>query len=646
MADTQLKSIAIRNWASVREASIDFPDKGLILVQGLNSVSRGKLQSIGSGKTALGEAISRSLVGVPGRYAQLGHYSYKGEGDTLVVLNCLHKSKPLKIELGFKANELSKTGESLRFTYDNQEIWRDRIGNTREDLVRLLTVPPELAKWTVYLDGDQLRFDSLGQRTSVELLMAALNQPPWTEFHRQANSTASDMKRNLKASQALHERLQSDARQAANEWEAADTRLQEVKTVYKKQQAENEQKIATANADLAAHAAKHLANKKRLAEIRSLIDTHVKSYADRCHALEIERNRRSDELGNLKEAQAILQGKQNEAQSAVNRALGTLRKFQNEPKTCPTCGKPWESRHSEAVLTEARNEVEAAEAAFEEAAGCTAKHQIRVRAAGASVAEITAQLQQVKNEAAIEDHSLECQDLEQANETIQERLGSLERLKAALERGPDEGPVVRAEATLAERLRHKIRAQEALEESATKLVDDEEALRIAEYWKEAFGPTGIPNMVLADAIGPLNETSKRVSTLMTGGCIDVRYETCRELASGQDKAELTITVDNPTGAHRADGGSKGESSLTNLIIAETLAEVGGVATRLGYRWYDEVGANQDELVRRSIFAYLKETAHRYGILIFVVSHTPEVASYADYILIAEKTEKGTTYRWD
>lgn len=213
-------------------------------------------------------------------------------------------------------------------------------------------------------------------------------------------------------------------------------------------------------------------------------------------------------------------------------------------------------------------------------------------------------------------------------------------------KGPDKSRIIEAQTSIKERLIHLKRAQKAVDDSAAKIVEDEQALQVAVYWQEAFGPAGIPNMILRDTIGPLNETSRRISTLMTGGCIQVNYSTSRELVSGRDKAELNITVDNPDGASRVEGNSKGEASLTNLIVAETLAEVGGVAARIGYRWYDEILANQEEGARRSALAYMKEIASRYGILIFVVSHTPEAASYADYILTAVKETTGTTYRWD
>jgi len=180
-------------------------------------------------------------------------------------------------------------------------------------------------------------------------------------------------------------------------------------------------------------------------------------------------------------------------------------------------------------------------------------------------------------------------------------------------------------------------------------------LKVLEYWNLAFSPYGIPNMVLRDAIAPLNKEARRVSAEMTGGTIEVRYSTVRELASGMEKAQLNIEVDNKLGDKDLSGSSKGEAGLTNFIIAETLSEVGQVSRRVGFRWYDEIVPHQDPKVCHSIYSYMKEIAERLGILVFLVDHNPVAANYADHVLIVEKkSESGgpgqgnvvsSTVRW-
>ena len=245
-------------------------------------------------------------------------------------------------------------------------------------------------------------------------------------------------------------------------------------------------------------------------------------------------------------------------------------------------------------------------------------------------------------EALSEDYSRHEKLVRNLNAMIHQREINLTRLQ----QGVDVTFVNKKVAVVEERQRALENAKLAVETTAADLALDEQALKVVQYWYKAFGPTGIPNMILTDAVPLLNRVAQRISTLMTGNTLQVTYSTVRELVSGESRAQLVTKVVNRIGSKRLEGSSKGEGGLTNLIIAENLNEVGQVSNRVGFRWYDEVTSNQDPVVRRSIFAYLKEIAHRMGILIFVVDHHVEAASYADYVLLAEKSkEYGTTYSW-
>jgi DNA repair exonuclease SbcCD ATPase subunit len=178
--------------------------------------------------------------------------------------------------------------------------------------------------------------------------------------------------------------------------------------------------------------------------------------------------------------------------------------------------------------------------------------------------------------------------------------------------------------------------REKLATVAEVLAEDDITIKILDYWYQAYSPYGIPNMVLREAIGPLNREARRVSAAMTGGTIDVRFSTTRELASGKEKAQLNIEVDNKLGDKELAGSSKGEAGLTNFIIAETLSEVGQISRRVGFRWYDEILPHQDPKVCQSIYSYMKDIAERLGVLVFLVDHNPVAANYADHVLLVEK----------
>jgi DNA repair exonuclease SbcCD ATPase subunit len=210
---------------------------------------------------------------------------------------------------------------------------------------------------------------------------------------------------------------------------------------------------------------------------------------------------------------------------------------------------------------------------------------------------------------------------------------------ASMSKGPSDSAVKVAESAHAERKTALTKAQDGLKAAAEALAVAQATLKVMDYWNVAFSPYGIPNMVLREALAPLNAEARRISTTMTGGTIEVVYSTTRELASGMEKAQLNIEVNNLLGSQDLAGSSKGECGLTNFIISETLCNVGQVARRVGYRWYDEVVPHQDPKVCHAIYSYLSEIAQKLGILIFMVDHNPLVANYADHFLVVEK--KGT-----
>jgi len=647
MADTVLKSIVLRNWATVRSAAIEFPEQGLVLVRGINRAAKGKMASIGSGKTALGEAISRALFGVRGRFTQLGHYSSDEQGNMRVEVNCEHKNKPLKVEMGFKAEEMSPTGEALKFTYSS-EVQRSLISETRSDLAKILTVPTELADWTIHLDGDALKFADLSEQKYVNLLMDALMQPRYTVYAKKANDMASDYKKDITRERADVESTKSKVAQIDVQLHSARQNLEQAKNVYAAELKALKESAKTLDAEIKQLSEAVSQRDTRMKELRKEIDRRIQVNAKAEHDQEIIVREKREALDTAKDQQRDLKSTETTAARELERAEVALEQARKTPKNCPTCGKAWDKGAK--AIEEKQAAVEAARLALDKAESAVSAKATVVGKAQTAVQQAEQKFQTIRAKNSIDELSEEYQGLETALTEDRTNLEAAQQEKQALGTGPDKTEIARFETQVSEREKQLEEASKAVEDLAQRVAEDEEMLRVIEYWQKAFSPYGIPNMVLRDALGPLNAVAKRVSSMMTGGTIDISYATSRTLQKGGEKAELVIKVKNELGSGRVDGSSKGEGGLVNLIVAETLAEVGGIANRIGYRWYDEVGMNQDEVVRRSLFSYFADVARRYGILVFVVSHAPEAASYADYTLVAEKTLQGnvahTTYRWD
>lgn len=636
----------IRNWATIKSADLLFPEKGLVLVLGSNLAAEGKLKSVGAGKTTTGEALSRTLLGVTGRAANFAHYcNDEINKDMYVRLEADLKGKPLLVESGFKCNELSKTGEGFKFTYDGQEISRAHVDQTREELAKAIQVTPELAEWTVFLDGDKLKINRMSQENSVNLLMSALAQPPWTDYFEKAKKVMSRFQQDVATQESEMETAKENIRELESELQSAEEELSDAKENYQQALIENKRKIdeLKANIDLTDKKIQHLETEiaTRKKQLKKLEEAKAGIAAE----IDQKKNVVRQELALAQKQHSDAIEDRSTACRKKEDAKETLTEMKSVPKNCPKCHKPWDKAHSASELKKAESDLDNAIRNLESAKVEVNRLIVVCSNKNGAIDVLDKELRA----AAKLDEQDEIADKQEEHEESLKQLTAANSKRAIeivqLEKGVSQSKIDGKTAIVEERKRAIAKAKSQVTELATAIVESQELKKILDYWYKAFGPTGIPNMILTDAIRPLNLCAQRISN-MSGGTLKVTYATTRNLAKGDSRAELTIKVKNVIGSKRLDMNSKGESGLINLIIAETLAEVGGVSSRVGFRWFDEITSGQDELVRRSIFAYLKELANRVGILIFVVDHHSEACSFADHILIAEKSrDHGTSLKW-
>jgi DNA repair exonuclease SbcCD ATPase subunit len=666
----KLTSATVRGWSPIADATVEFPAHGVVLVLGENTGGAGR--SVGAGKTSLGLALARCLTGL-NRAGDAHMLQQRTQGKTHVTVNGTFADKPMCVELGYKHAGLSKTGEGLRFTLGDVVTMRADVNATRRELAATLGLSSQLAGWTTFVDGDKIKFGDLSHADALDLVMDALRQPNWTDAQRQAREALQAAARNLEISQAnlrdlTAERARVDARLATATNTLAD---EEDKLASARELYDGRRQAATwFDAGWARYATatrvQQTTTRTALTAARAALTAAqtARDDADDAVAVTQESLRKA-----LDDAQARVNANEDQlrrltdAMTARERELGRMRQqHRTSTDKCPTCNQTW--RSAEEKRAHLATELDLLQTALNQATAdrdaClrdnTDAHDTDMQ----TIVDITSQLKVGRAEAlaapnaAVARATASVQAAERkvqhADDVVQHADG---RVRVASRRLSGVKPLSDAQVAAARASCDERRGQLAdldvkLTAAATDIADWDAATRVRRYWVDGFGPGGIQNMVLQGVLPQLNATAAAVSQVMTRGTVGVTFHAARTLASGSARPELEVKVANRHGSPSVNTSSKGESGLINLIIAETLCQVGLVHRRVGWRWFDEVVNNQDDVIRGHIFNYLRTMAAREQILIFVVDHHADAAMYADHVLTAVKDPQTglTVYRWD
>lgn len=648
MPKLRLKKLHMQNCMKVSEDTIEFPDWGFVLVTGSNLASNGALASSGSGKTTLGEMLSRALLGVSGRHTRLSDFCNEESGKGLYVkLDTELEGRPLVIEMGYKSKLMSPKGEALRFSYDGETpVERDLLVNTRKELIQRVGVSPLLGEWSVFINGDDINFSRLSQEDSVNLLLDALAQPSWTTIHKNARVCLRGLEDDVVSSTASLEGARKNVEDALSAIDSAEDSANWEKNKYTKEKESQTTRAESVQERITSKLKESDTLKAEIRGHRSEFKKLENQNAEEHKNVVIELNTARDVLATRNNGKLKLVSEESKLGTVFSERSKELRAIKNEPDTCSKCGKPWDKKHSEDELTLAQKSVNDAQDAHGIACDHVDASSKLVRDASSTINDVEVRLSEFDTTRERESLNDRIEELEGDIAYNDQALRAFQKDVATINQDVSDADLNRAVAVLSERKRNSVSLSSKIDALSEERLECEKLAAAAKYWVNAFSPRGIPNMVINKAIGHLNSTSTRVSAIVTGGTLDITYASSRKLTKGEDKPGLDIRVNNSIGSSLLSGNSKGESSLSNLIVSETMSEVGLVASRIGYRWYDEITNGQDSTVRRNIFSYLRNIAHEKKILVFVVDHSLETSSYADHILLAEKTlDQGTKYKW-
>lgn len=634
MADLVLKRFSARNWMTIKETEIAFPSSGLVLLSG----------AVGTGKTGLTEALCRMLFGAVGRFNNFGDYSTDEKGNTYLKLETEFRGKALVIESGYCCREMSLTGEALRYSYDGGEpVERSRIAETRNEINAILGISRELAESLISVDGDKLKFNRMGQGDLVEIVMQVLNQPSWDSHYRKALGTLNTFKRDVARDETAVTNAHTSRKDADAALTEAQEDLQAAIDERDKKEASRAASLAECVKQIADIARQDADYAVQMEDIDHQIKRKAKQLAKEEHEAEIHRNNMNDNVDTLQAQKEKLVETRSKLEAAVEKAEDAVNALLGEPEFCPKCSKPWDKKHGAEEIQKARYSLETAEAAYEKQVVIVAAADKDLAAAREKVKQANQALREFRDTFNVKQLSESFQEIEGKVSKNQRESHRWQLQKVHYEKPVDGAAVASAQTVVKLATTSVTEAEEEVKTAADALAETKEGLRLVEYWTKAFSPNGIPNMLLNETVTPLNDVAQRVSHQLGRGMMEVWFSTTKKLVSGEQKPCLNVQVKNRMGSSKASGCSKGESTLTNLVILESLSELGRVSSRVGLRVFDEPFTNADDVVARALYAYLAELAKTS--LIFLADHNAVASNYANYILGVTKQGDGTAYAW-
>jgi exonuclease SbcC len=167
----------------------------------------------------------------------------------------------------------------------------------------------------------------------------------------------------------------------------------------------------------------------------------------------------------------------------------------------------------------------------------------------------------------------------------------------------------------------KIELTKSLSEKKQELNTYEKNIKILTFWKSAFSPSGIPSMLIDEAIPFMNKRVSEYLDKITNGRYIVSFDTLNQTKSGTFKDKISVNViDTLTQANSRIQLSGGQTRIIDIAIILTLGDLQSLINNVKFNLllFDEIF---DALDYDNI-GYVSQTLNKLKTdkTIFVISH--------------------------
>jgi exonuclease SbcC len=314
------------------------------------------------------------------------------------------------------------------------------------------------------------------------------------------------------------------------------------------------------------------------------------------------------------------------------RQQGRIRELEEQSAALDRESKDLERRLSaRPALEKRRGEVEAALAHAEDAAGLAARIAERVE----------------RRRVDLEGWARERGQLEAEAQTWESRLAAASLTQENLER-------IRLEKRLADERVGGARQQLAALESAARQREDvqverarrEVDLAIDQDLRQAFSKRGVPAWIIETAVPELERAANEILTGLTENRLHVRFETQREIRTGEMREALDIVISDDLGSRPYELYSGGEAFRIDFAIRIALSRL--LARRAGAHlrslFIDEGFGTQDARGREQLISAIHRVQDDFD-RILVITHIEEMKDSFPVRIEVEKTPQGSQFHF-
>ena len=634
----EIQSVGIRNFLIISEVDAVLSGRGLTRIAGEN-LDDVTSSSNGSGKSCILEAVYWCLFGDTLRNIK----SADGVVNNTVKKNCSVVVQMMDGDTKYRVERYRKHTKKKNnlYLYINNTDSRGKDNRETQEFIESVLGMDKVsfANSIIFGQGHSKnlkRFSEMGDAEKKATMERVLDIEAFAKAQEVAKARVSAVKTRdevisaeLGAALGNRDRLRGvlAARRGA---------------VQKRQELEDEKrkKLSSGIADVLEKISQM---KARLSEMSPDVDvSELQAHIEQCDELEksekLKRDKLTKSYRERRDSLVSRRGMIGGAVSSFKARIGAMSDGGDVGENCQHCGTiitienidahkdylEFEMKDNARSLKSLDGEIEALSSSYE-----NKKNSIdeTIEMARGLYKQFTAQV--VKQEKV----SAERQSLENsipANERLVESLRKqLEEIRESTEVLKDS--VARYESEL-----------EECEKSILKISRDKEKisadLEYLEFWFNGFSRRGIRSFMLDKVVPFINERLNHYLTILTDGGITARFNTVKQLSSGEYRDDFNLEIMNKKASETYEGNSGGERRRVDLAVA--LAFNDFISARSGKRLnillLDEVFEGVDAEGLYYVIKVLEDLARRKS-SVFVITHRDELKSYFnDEILVQRK----------